>query len=115
MSLHIDPAKIFSRFFEVAFLSERDQNFELGQSLFFLSRLSRSSQISSLDIDDLEDGRLIRSLLIGAVKADNLAAGLAKTSFLGLLHGESEQVVGALVRWDLEGNDTTSVVELTDD
>jgi len=76
---------------------------------------TRTKSLRSLDVDDLEDGGLIGSLFICAVQADDLAARLAETTLLGLLDGELEEVVGTLVRWDLEGSDTAGDVELAAD
>ena len=47
--------------------------------------------------------------------ADHLAAGLAEVLLFGLLHGESEQIVRALVRRDFEADDATGAVKLADD
>ena len=47
--------------------------------------------------------------------ADNLTAWFAKILLLGLLDGEGQQVVSALVRGDLEADNTASAVKLADD
>lgn len=70
---------------------------------------------SSLDVDDLENRGFVRGLLVSSVDADNLAAWLAKVLLLGLLDGEGEQTVSTLVRGDLEADDSTSTVQLTND
>ena len=51
----------------------------------------------SLNIDNLEDRRLIWSLLVRSMDADGLAAWFAKILLLGLLNSEGQQVVSALV------------------
>lgn len=70
--------------------------------------------ITSLDVNNLEYARLIRSLLISSMNADHLTAGLAEILLLCLLDGKGKQVVRALVRWDLEADHATSAVKLTD-
>ena len=75
----------------------------------------RSRRIYSLDIEDLENGRLVWALLISALQADDLAARLAETALLSLLNGELDEVLDALVGRDLKGDNTTGDVELADD
>jgi hypothetical protein len=69
----------------------------------------------SLNVNDLEDGRLIWGVLVGSVNADDLSARPAQVSFLGSRDGHVDQIVSSLVRWNLESNDATCTVQLSDD
>ena len=69
----------------------------------------------SLNIDDLEDGGLVWSLLRCSVDSNDFTAWFAKMHFLSLFDHKLDEVVSSLVGWDLVTGHTTSDVELSDD
>jgi hypothetical protein len=69
----------------------------------------------SLDINDLHDIRLIRSVLLVAMDANNLITSLNHVVFLGHTDDHLDHIVSANVRVNLVAPDATNDLELLDD
>ena len=84
------------------------------------TQLSRSNcscwgdESNSLDIEDLEDVRLIGSFLLATMNSYDLVARFAEAKILGGLNDELDEVVSALEGGDLVSNHTARGIKLLD-